>query len=73
MTLKGMTQVDHIIEVKDGGAFWDADNLRVVCKFHHYSKTVETMGQRASGGGLRDRYGRVSEVGEAVHRGWLAG
>lgn len=48
-----MMQVDHIVEVKDGGAFWDPNNLRLVCRFHHYAKTVELIGQRQSGGQVR--------------------
>lgn len=54
MSAPRMTQVDHIVEVKDGGDFWDPDNLRVVCRYHHYSKTIETMGER--------RHGRRSEI-----------
>lgn len=60
MSQRGMTHIDHIIEVKDDGALWDPSNYRVVCRFHHYSKTVEKIGERASGGGgLRDPYGRT--------------
>lgn len=49
MSQRGMTHIGHVVEVKDGGAFWDPYNCRVVCRFHHYSKTVETMGERQSG------------------------
>ena len=49
MALPRMVQVDHIREVQDGGPFWDAGNLRVVCRFHHYAKSIEVMGERRSG------------------------
>jgi hypothetical protein len=55
MSLPRMVYVDHIIEVKDGGAFWDAFNLQVLCRYHHYSKTIETMGDRRSGRGQGGR------------------
>jgi len=32
-------QVDHIIAVKDGGAFFDPANLRTLCNHHHARKT----------------------------------
>lgn len=58
MRQPGMSHVDHIIEVKDGGSFWDPYNCRVVCRFHHYSKTVEKIGERVSGSAPRDPSGR---------------
>ncbi len=56
MSEPSMMQVDHVVEVKDGGAFWDPNNLRLVCRYHHFSKTVEVIGQRQSGriGPLRE-------------------
>lgn len=46
MRLPGMVQVDHIVEVLDGGAFWDPANLRVFCKPHHDAKTLAAKAQR---------------------------
>jgi 5-methylcytosine-specific restriction enzyme A len=40
------THVDHIIEVRDGGPFWDPTNLRVVCKRHHLAKTLSVSAHR---------------------------
>lgn len=57
MTLKGMVHIDHIVEVRDGGAFWSPDNCRVVCRYHHFEKSVGTIAARASGA-IRDAYGR---------------
>lgn len=48
MSLPRMTQVDHIIEVKDGGGFWDPQNLRLVCKPHHDAKTMVVAADRPS-------------------------
>ena len=33
-----MVAVDHIIEVKDGGEFWDPTNLQVLCTYHNREK-----------------------------------
>jgi len=49
MSERRMTQVDHIVEVRDGGAFWDVSNLRTVCRYHHYSKSMATLGERQAG------------------------
>lgn len=49
MSLPRVTQVDHVTEVEDGGAFWDPTNLLTVCKYHHYSKSIEVIGERTSG------------------------
>jgi hypothetical protein len=54
MSLPRMTQVDHIVEVRDGGDFWSMSNLRTVCRFHHYSKSIAVMSER--------RFGRRVEV-----------
>ena len=34
-----MRIVDHIVEVKDGGDFWDPRNFRSLCAEHHNRKT----------------------------------
>lgn len=39
--------VDHIVEVRDGGPFWDPTNLHVLCKPHHRSKTILTAAIRS--------------------------
>ena len=33
--------VDHIIEVRDGGPFWDPRNHQILCKPHHNRKTAD--------------------------------
>lgn len=47
MTKPGMIHVDHIIEVDDGGPFWDEANLQVVCKLHHDAKSANVRAGRA--------------------------
>ena len=39
--------VDHIIEVSDGGLFWDPANLRTLCWLHHGAKTRLVMANRS--------------------------
>jgi 5-methylcytosine-specific restriction endonuclease McrA len=39
--------VDHVIEVSDGGLFWDMANLRTLCWLHHGAKTRLVMANRA--------------------------
>lgn len=39
--------VDHIIEVDDGGPFWDESNLQVLCKPHHDAKSSMVRAGRA--------------------------
>lgn len=46
MTRPRMTHVDHIVEVQDGGAFWDINNVQVVCYAHHTSKTFDMAARR---------------------------
>ena len=41
-----MTHVDHIIEVRDGGDFWNPLNLCVLCKPHHDAKTMAVLADR---------------------------
>lgn len=40
MTRRHAIIVDHILEVRDGGSFWDEVNLQVLCKAHHNLKTA---------------------------------
>ena len=40
--------VDHIIEVRDGGAFWDETNLQTLCQPHHRAKTLDARARRPS-------------------------
>ncbi len=49
MTAKGMTFVDHIIEVEDGGPFWDPSNLQILCKPHHDEKSATVRATRKTG------------------------
>jgi len=46
MQSNGMTHVDHIVEVQDGGAFWEPANLRVLCWYHHTAKTLSVAASR---------------------------
>lgn len=49
-----MAAVDHIVEVKDGGDFWDPTNLQVLCTYHNREKGKiawakrELQGERVS-------------------------
>ena len=36
---KPVEEVDHIIEIEDGGEIWDIGNLQSLCKRHHIIKT----------------------------------
>ena len=33
--------LDHILAVRDGGAFFDGDNHAGLCRQHHYSKSAK--------------------------------
>lgn len=37
---------DHIVEVRDGGAFWDVNNIQTLCKPHHDAKTLTVKAGR---------------------------
>ena len=36
---KAVEEVDHKIEIEDGGAIWDIENLQSLCKQCHLVKT----------------------------------
>ena len=38
------TEVDHIVELRDGGAFLDRDNLQPLCSECHDAKTYKRRG-----------------------------
>lgn len=40
--------VDHIIEIRDGGARLDRSNLILLCSPHHGTKTAEARARRAA-------------------------
>lgn len=40
--------VDHIIEIKDGGAKLDPRNVELLCSSHHGLKTAEARAKRAN-------------------------
>ena len=42
------TDVDHIVELADGGSFHDQSNLRSLCREHHKAKTAESRRARAA-------------------------
>lgn len=44
---KAVDVVDHIIEIKDGGAKLSADNLQSLCHAHHNAKSARERAQRA--------------------------
>jgi hypothetical protein len=41
------TEVDHIVELADGGSFFDPSNLRSLCTTCHKAKTMEARRLRA--------------------------
>ena len=43
---KPVEEVDHIIEIEDGGAIWDIDNLQSLCKRCHIIKTNKCKAER---------------------------
>lgn len=47
-TPKHSLYADHIIEVRDGGAFWDLNNLQTLCYEHHNAKTADVRAQRGN-------------------------
>ena len=42
--------VDHIVEIKDGGAKLDRRNVELLCASHHGVKTAEARAKRARAG-----------------------
>lgn len=40
------TEVDHIIDLNDGGDPWDEGNLQALCKPHHSAKTARARARR---------------------------
>lgn len=42
-------EVDHIVNVADGGDEWDWDNLQSACKHCHAVKTAREGARRRSG------------------------
>jgi len=40
-------EVDHIVEIKDGGSKLDIDNLQPLCKLCHSKKTAEEVKHRS--------------------------
>ena len=42
-------EVDHIIEVADGGT-WDLSNLQTLCETHHRAKTAASRRNRSTDG-----------------------
>lgn len=40
---------DHIVEIKDGGAKLDKNNVELLCHAHHQQKTAQARAARARG------------------------
>ena len=40
--------VDHIVELKDGGAPLDRSNARLMCRSHHNQKTIAERAKRTA-------------------------
>jgi len=40
------TDVDHIVEIADGGAFLDEGNVQALCRLHHERKTAIASSMR---------------------------
>ena len=55
---KPVEEVDHIIEIEDGGEIWDIKNLQSLCKRHHIIKTNLAKKQRRI---KTDRFGYYLE------------
>lgn len=43
---RSVEEVDHIIEIEDGGTFWDISNLQSLCRRHHKIKTDKAKADR---------------------------
>ena len=43
---KAVEEVDHKIEIEDGGAVWDIENLQSLCKHCHLVKTYKCKKER---------------------------
>ena len=46
MSKPSMICIDHIVDVKDGGDFWNPDNLQVLCWHHNIAKGHEAQAAR---------------------------
>ena len=42
----GRLEVDHILPVHKGGAFWDAGNLQTLCRPCHFAKSARENSRR---------------------------
>lgn len=42
--------VDHIVEIRDGGAKLDRNNVELLCSSHHGVKTAEARAKRSRAG-----------------------
>lgn len=51
---RAVEEVDHVIEIEDGGEMWDIDNLQSLCKRHHIIKTNQAKKLRQN---KKDIYG----------------
>lgn len=51
---KSVEEVDHIIEIEDGGEIWDINNLQSLCKQCHINKTNKSKANRKK---KKDVYG----------------
>ena len=56
----GRVYLDHVVELRDGGAKLDRANVQVLCAGCHTAKTAAARAARQGG--------RVNPRGEAVHR-----
>jgi 5-methylcytosine-specific restriction enzyme A len=43
-----MIHGDHIVEARDGGDFWDLNNIQVLCQIHHRAKTLDARAKRGA-------------------------
>ena len=48
LCLRGAGEVDHIVELADGGSFHEWDNLRAICEICHKKKTAAMRTARAA-------------------------
>lgn len=51
----GRLECDHIKPWRDGGAFWDPENLQALCRSCHFTKTAREKSVRAQSAAWRER------------------
>jgi len=55
--------VDHVIEIQDGGEIWDINNLQSLCRKHHIIKTEKCKAERQN---KKDEFGYMIDTKKLV-------